>query len=211
MRVGMGYDVHKLVEGRKLIIGGVEIPHSLGLLGHSDADVLLHAIMDALLGAAALGDIGKHFPDTDPAYKGISSVKLLVHVAGLLKEKEGTAGRILEEFGVEEEALEQLINKLIAPSSEILVAERTPVYSPRARKLVELAVHEAENQQENEAGTEHLLLAMLKETDCVATRLLYTMGVNIQKLYTALLNAMGIENPALAEELHRHWTSTAVI
>ena len=122
-------------------------------------------------------------------------------LAGLLKEKEGTAGRILEEFGVEEEALEQMINKLIAPSSEILVAERTPVYSPRARKLVELAVHEAENQQENEAGTEHLLLAMLKETDCVATRLLYTMGVNIQKLYTALLNAMGIENPALAEEL----------
>ena len=122
-------------------------------------------------------------------------------LAGLLKEKEGTAGRILEEFGVEEEALEQLINKLIAPSSEILVAERTPVYSPRARKLVELAVHEAENQQENEAGTEHLLLAMLKETDCVATRLLYTMGVNIQKLYTALLNAMGIENPAMAEEL----------
>ena len=122
-------------------------------------------------------------------------------LAGLLKEKEGTAGRILEEFGVAEEALEQLINKLIAPSAEILVAERTPLYSPRARRLVELAVHEAENQQENEAGTEHLLLAMLKETDCVATRLLYTMGVNIQKLYTALLNAMGIENPAMAEEL----------
>ena len=76
MRVGMGYDVHKLVEGRKLIIGGVEIPHSLGLLGHSDADVLLHAIMDALLGAAALGDIGKHFPDTDQAYEGISSIEL---------------------------------------------------------------------------------------------------------------------------------------
>ena len=70
----MGYDVHKLVEGRDLIIGGVKIPHTLGLLGHSDADVLLHAIMDALLGAAALGDIGKHFPDTDAAYKGISSV-----------------------------------------------------------------------------------------------------------------------------------------
>ncbi len=71
MRVGMGYDVHKLVEGRPLILGGVEIPHTLGLLGHSDADVLVHAIMDALLGAAALGDIGKHFPDTDPQYKGI--------------------------------------------------------------------------------------------------------------------------------------------
>ena len=87
MRVGMGYDVHKLVEGRDLIVGGVNIPHTLGLLGHSDADVLLHAIMDALLGAAALGDIGKHFPDTDPAYKGISSMKLLEHVAALIEEK----------------------------------------------------------------------------------------------------------------------------
>ena len=87
MRVGMGYDVHKLVEGRDLIVGGVTIPHTLGLLGHSDADVLLHAIMDALLGAAGLGDIGKHFPDTDPAYKGISSVKLLEHVAALIGEK----------------------------------------------------------------------------------------------------------------------------
>ena len=86
MRIGSGYDVHKLVEDRKLILGGVEIPHTLGLLGHSDADVLLHAIMDALLGAAALGDIGKHFPDTDPAYKGASSLKLLEHVGGLLQE-----------------------------------------------------------------------------------------------------------------------------
>ena len=83
----MGYDVHKLVEGRDLIVGGVKIPHTLGLLGHSDADVLLHAIMDALLGAAALGDIGKHFPDTDPQYKGISSIKLLEHVAKLIEEK----------------------------------------------------------------------------------------------------------------------------
>ena len=87
MRVGMGYDVHKLVEGRDLIIGGVKIPHTLGLLGHSDADVLLHAIMDALLGAAGLGDIGKHFPDTDPQYKGISSMKLLSHVAELIRER----------------------------------------------------------------------------------------------------------------------------
>ena len=76
-RFGMGYDVHRLVEGRKLIIGGVEIPHALGLLGHSDADVLLHAISDALLGAAALGDIGRHFPDTDPRYEGADSMKLL--------------------------------------------------------------------------------------------------------------------------------------
>ena len=87
MRVGMGYDVHKLVEGRDLILGGVKIPHTLGLLGHSDADVLLHAVMDALLGAAALGDIGKHFPDTDPQYKGISSIRLLEHVAKLIEEK----------------------------------------------------------------------------------------------------------------------------
>ena len=87
MRIGMGYDVHKLVEGRDLIIGGVNIPYELGLLGHSDADVLLHAISDALLGAAALGDIGKHFPDTDPAYKGISSILLLEKVGQLLEEK----------------------------------------------------------------------------------------------------------------------------
>lgn len=86
MRVGMGYDVHRLVENRKLILGGVEIPYEKGLLGHSDADVLLHAIMDALLGAAALGDIGKHFPDTDLAYEGASSMKLLEHVGELLEE-----------------------------------------------------------------------------------------------------------------------------
>ena len=83
----MGYDVHKLTEDRKLILGGVEIPHTLGLLGHSDADVLLHAVMDALLGAAALGDIGKHFPDTDEKYRGISSLKLLEHVGNLLEQE----------------------------------------------------------------------------------------------------------------------------
>ena len=116
MKVGMGYDVHRLTEGRKLILGGVEIPFELGLLGltenrnlilggvkipwekgllgHSDADVLIHAIMDALLGAAALGDIGQHFPDTDPAYEGISSVKLLEHVASLLEKKGYGVGNI---------------------------------------------------------------------------------------------------------------------
>lgn len=86
MRIGMGYDVHRLTQDRRLVLGGVEIPYERGLLGHSDADVLLHAIMDALLGAAALGDIGKHFPDTDPAYKGISSLALLQHVGELLEE-----------------------------------------------------------------------------------------------------------------------------
>lgn len=87
MRVGTGYDVHRLTQGRDLILGGVKIPFEKGLLGHSDADVLLHAVMDALLGAAALGDIGKHFPDSDPAYKGISSVTLLKKVGELLGEK----------------------------------------------------------------------------------------------------------------------------
>lgn len=86
MRIGMGYDVHRLSAGRKLIMGGVDIPYEKGLLGHSDADVLVHAIMDALLGAAALGDIGSHFPDTDPAYEGISSIRLLEHVGKLLSD-----------------------------------------------------------------------------------------------------------------------------
>ena len=86
MRIGQGYDVHRLVEGRKLILGGVEIPYEKGLLGHSDADVLLHAVMDALLGAAALGDIGQHFPDSDERYKGISSVELLKEVGKILQE-----------------------------------------------------------------------------------------------------------------------------
>ena len=86
MRIGLGYDVHRLVNSRDLILGGVNIPYELGLLGHSDADVLLHAIMDSLLGAAALGDIGKHFPDTDERFKGISSIKLLEEVGKLLKE-----------------------------------------------------------------------------------------------------------------------------
>ena len=86
MRIGQGYDVHRLVEGRKLIIGGVDIPYEKGLLGHSDADVLLHAVMDALLGAAALGDIGQHFPDSDERYKGISSITLLKEVGKILQE-----------------------------------------------------------------------------------------------------------------------------
>lgn len=90
----MGYDVHKLVKGRSLILGGVTIPHETGLLGHSDADVLLHAIMDALLGAAALGDIGKHFPDNDTRYKGISSIILLKHVGSLLKSNNYTIENI---------------------------------------------------------------------------------------------------------------------
>ncbi len=94
MRIGHGYDVHKLVPDRKLILGGVDIPYEKGLLGHSDADVLLHAISDALLGASALGDIGKHFPDTDPKYKGADSRVLLRHVVSLIKQNGFTVGNI---------------------------------------------------------------------------------------------------------------------
>ena len=94
MRIGHGYDVHRLVEGRRLILGGVDIPWERGLLGHSDADVLTHAVMDALLGAAGLGDIGRHFPDTDPAYAGADSLKLLAHVAALLRERGFAVGNV---------------------------------------------------------------------------------------------------------------------
>ena len=94
MRIGHGYDVHRLVEGRKLILGGVEISHTVGLLGHSDADVLVHAVMDALLGAAALGDIGQHFPDTDPAFAGADSIKLLEYVCALLAKQGYHVGNI---------------------------------------------------------------------------------------------------------------------
>lgn len=121
-------------------------------------------------------------------------------LVGLLDEQEGTAGKILEEFGVDREKLEFLITKLIAPSG-VPVAEKSAGYSPRAQKVREQAVKEAEKQKEDLAGTEHLLLAMLKETDCVGTRLLYTMGVNIQKLYSAVLAAAGIDTNAIPEEL----------
>ncbi|MCI8764007.1 MAG: 2-C-methyl-D-erythritol 2,4-cyclodiphosphate synthase [Lachnospiraceae bacterium] len=94
MRIGQGYDVHRLTEGRDLILGGVKIPYEKGLLGHSDADVLLHAVTDALLGAAALGDIGQHFPDTDPEYRGISSIELLQRVGKLLEERGYVVGNV---------------------------------------------------------------------------------------------------------------------
>ena len=94
LRIGHGYDAHRLVEGRRLILGGVEVPHTLGLLGHSDADVLTHAVMDALLGAAGLGDIGRHFPDTDPAYAGADSLKLLDHVVELLGARGWQVGNV---------------------------------------------------------------------------------------------------------------------
>lgn len=121
MRVGMGYDVHRLVEGRDLILGGVKVPHTLGLLGHSDADVLVHVIMDALLGAAALGDIGKHFPDTDEKYKGISSMKLLEHVGKLVQEKGYIVGNIDATIMAQKPKLRSYIEEMEKNIAEVLL------------------------------------------------------------------------------------------
>jgi len=112
MRIGMGYDVHKLIENRALIIGGVVIPYEKGLLGHSDADVLLHAIMDSLLGAASLGDIGKHFPDSDEKYKGISSLLLLKEVGGLLAENNYSIANIDSTIVAESPKMAPYINEM---------------------------------------------------------------------------------------------------
>ena len=120
MRVGLGYDVHKLVEGRKLIIGGVLIPYEKGLLGQSDADVLLHAIMDALLGAAALGDIGRHFPDTSGEFKDISSVYLLGEVKKLLDRKGYTLGNIDATIIAQKPKMAPYIPKMIAVIADTL-------------------------------------------------------------------------------------------
>ena len=119
-RFGMGYDVHRLVEGRKLILGGVDVPYEKGLLGHSDADVLLHAIMDALLGAAALGDIGRHFPDTDPAYAGADSQRLLAHVGELLKEHGYEIGNIDATIVAQRPKLMTFIPQMVANIAETL-------------------------------------------------------------------------------------------
>ncbi len=134
MRVGTGYDVHRLTEGRKLILGGVEIPHTMGLMGHSDADVAVHAIMDALLGAAALGDIGKHFPDTDEAYRGSSSLKLLEQV-----------GRLLEQEGY-----------LVENIDATIVAQEPKLrpFIPQMEKNVARTLHLSENQVNIKATTE---------------------------------------------------------
>ncbi len=127
IRVGTGYDVHKLTEGRKLILGGVEIPHTVGLLGHSDADVLLHAIMDALLGAAALGDIGKHFPDTDERYRGISSLKLLAHVGSLLEERHFKIGNIDATIIAQRPKLRPFIAQMEENVAEVLGIEKNQI------------------------------------------------------------------------------------
>lgn len=122
-RFGMGYDVHRLGEGRKLILGGVEVPHTLGLLGHSDADVLLHAIADALLGAAALGDIGKHFPDTDPRFAGADSAKLLAHVVKLLREKGYSVGNVDATIVAQKPKLAPYIEAMRNRIAEVLEVE----------------------------------------------------------------------------------------
>jgi len=134
MRVGQGYDVHRLVEGRELILGGVKVPYEKGLLGHSDADVLVHAVMDALLGAAALGDIGQHFPDTDPRYEGISSIALLREV-----------GRLLEEAGY---VIENIDATIIAQRPKLAP------YRPQMAANIAEALHLMENQVSVKATTE---------------------------------------------------------
>lgn len=126
-RFGMGYDVHRLVEGRKLIIGGVEIPHSLGLLGHSDADVLLHAISDALLGAAALGDIGKHFPDTDPEFEGADSLKLLAHVKKLIAAKGYAVGNVDATIVAQKPKMAPHIQQMVKNIATVLEVEEDAV------------------------------------------------------------------------------------
>nr|MBO6294347.1 2-C-methyl-D-erythritol 2,4-cyclodiphosphate synthase [Schwartzia sp. (in: firmicutes)] len=126
-RFGMGYDVHRLVEGRKLILGGVEIPWEKGLLGHSDADVLLHAIADALLGAAALGDIGKHFPDTDEKLKGADSMKLLAEVVRLVREKGYTVGNVDATIVAQAPKLAPHIEKMAESIAGVLGVERDSV------------------------------------------------------------------------------------
>ena len=120
-------------------------------------------------------------------------------LVGLVEEKEGTAGRVLEEFGIQADKAIALIDKLIAPPGNTAVSQR-PGFSPRTRRVLEGAYAEAESMRFEEVGTEHILLAMLKETDCVGTRLLYTMGANIQKLYAAVLTAMGMDSDTIAEE-----------
>lgn len=127
MRVGLGYDVHKLVEGRDLILGGVKVPHTLGLLGHSDADVLVHAIMDALLGAAALGDIGKHFPDTDMEFKDADSMKLMARVRELIEEKGYVIENIDATVIAQKPKLRPYIDQMEANIAEVLHIERDQI------------------------------------------------------------------------------------
>ena len=127
MRVGMGYDVHRLTEDRDLILGGVKIDWEKGLLGHSDADVLIHAVMDALLGAAALGDIGKHFPDTDPAYKGISSILLLEHVTKLLREHHYEIGNIDATIIAQKPKMAPHIDQMVENVAKVLRIDKDQV------------------------------------------------------------------------------------
>ena len=126
-RVGTGFDVHQLTEGRKLILGGVDIPYDRGLLGHSDADVLVHAVMDALLGAAALGDIGKHFPDSDDQYKGISSLKLLAQVKKLLEENYYNIGNIDVTLIAQRPKISPYIDEMRDNLSAVLELDRTRI------------------------------------------------------------------------------------
>lgn len=136
-RIGFGYDVHQLVEGRELILGGVEIPFEKGLLGHSDADALLHAICDAMLGALALGDIGKHFPDTDPKYKGVDSKLLLKEVGKLVKEKGYSVGNIDSTIVIENPKMAPHIDNMQTNIAEVLGVDtnQVSVKATRSEKM----------------------------------------------------------------------------
>jgi 2-C-methyl-D-erythritol 2,4-cyclodiphosphate synthase len=127
MRVGFGYDVHAFVEDRRLVLGGVEIPHTHGLLGHSDADVLLHAVCDALLGAAALGDIGRHFPDTDPAYRGVSSLILLEKTVGLLREHNFQIQNIDSTLVLQKPRLAPHISEMVEKIAEVTALPQSSI------------------------------------------------------------------------------------
>lgn len=137
MRVGFGYDVHAFVPGRALVLGGVEVPHSRGLLGHSDADVLLHAICDALLGAATMGDIGRHFPDSDPAYKGISSLLLLERTVSLIRERGFRIGNIDTTLVAQRPKLAPYISRMVERIAEVtgLPIDRVNVKATTTEKL----------------------------------------------------------------------------
>lgn len=147
-RIGIGYDIHRIVEGRKFILGGMRIPSKTGLLGHSDADVLLHAICDALLGAAALGDIGRHFPDTEKKYKNISSLKLLAHVGALIKKKGFQIGNI--------------------DTVVILESPKILKYSDLMRKRIGKALHISPDQISIKATTQERLGALGRGEGCAA-------------------------------------------
>lgn len=157
MRIGFGYDVHAFVEGRPLVLGGVTIPHTHGLLGHSDADVLLHAISDALLGAAALGDIGRHFPDSDPAYKGISSLLLLERAVGLIRNAGYSVANVDSTLVLQKPRLAPFVPRMTLAISRAIGI-------PESRVSVKATTTEGLGFTGREEGIAAYAVALLEET-----------------------------------------------